>query len=302
MTDFKPITLDAREEIESYFKNSDTRLAELNFTNIFTWDHAFHASWAVVCGSLVLRMDFKDADGPWFTMPVGTGDLADVFGELEKISSACGVPLRIRSVSEEQLPEVTALFPDTFDVSIKESYSDYIYTAEKLATLAGKKLHSKRNHINRFESEGTWYVRPYRPESYGECRAFAEEWFETNAEERGVVYDSEETALWRLLDNFDDLSADGMMLYQNGRLVAFTFGEVMSRDTFLVHFEKAKSGVNGAYPMINREFARFVLTAYPQVRYINREEDMGIEGLRRAKQSYYPVMMGKKYMLTKKSV
>lgn len=299
MTKFNPFTIDSRETIESFFKNSNTHLAELNFTNLFTWSHAFHPSWAVINDSLTIRLDLKE--GPSFTMPIGNASIEPVFRELEKISSACHVPLCIRSVSEEQLPEISEMFPDVFDISIRESYSDYIYTTESLASLAGKKLHGKRNHINRFEMFGPWHTEIVTEDKLDSCRLFADEWFQKNTEEKDMAYDSEQAAIDRLFKNFNKLSVSGIMLYQGEKLVAFTFGEVLSRDTFLVHFEKADSDVNGAYPMINREFARYIAKNYPQIVYINREEDMGIEGLRRAKQSYYPIMMGKKYVLTKKS-
>ena len=299
MIEFKPLTIEARGYIEPFFKSSSNRLADLNFTNLFMWSHSFRPSWTVIGDIPVIRMDFDDV--PSFSFLYD--DIAVtpiILRRLEEVASACGARLTLRAVSEERLKYFTESFPNMFDISIREDYSDYIYSAESLATLASKKLHSKRNHINRFESSAPWRTELISAQNLGECRAFADEWFHTAETERGGDFTSEKTAMSRLFDNFEKLSTVGMLLYQSNRLVAFTFGEVLSRDTFLTHFEKARSDVAGAYPMINRQFARFITETYPQIMYINREEDLGIEGLRRAKQSYHPAMMGKKYTLTLK--
>jgi hypothetical protein len=195
----------------------------------------------------------------------------------------------MQSLSPEDVRKTEEYFPALFDFAPQTNLFDYIYSAEKLATLSGKKLHAKRNYINRFEAAYKWSFRPISEANIEDCRLLDRLW----ARERAT--EGEEAVIDRVLTEYRELSLDGGVLYVDEAPIAFTLGERVCRDTFIVHFEKAVAEIEGAYPMINREFVRHVLDKYPEIRYINREEDMGLENLRKAKRSYHPEFMVEKY-------
>ena len=169
-----------------------------------------------------------------------------------------------------------------------------------LAELGGKKLHAKRNHINRFvENNPTWTYEEITPATLPECLEMDKEWYrrslqrEGDAEERDLG--DEGIALRTAMEHYEELGLEGGLIRVYGEVVAFTIGDRLSADTYDVHFEKAYGELQGAYAMINREFARWVRARHPEIRYLNREDDMGVEGLRKAKKSYYPDLMVEKH-------
>ena len=176
------------------------------------------------------------------------------------------------------------------------SWADYIYEAERLATYAGKALHGKKNHCNRFEAEHAWEFVPLTRENIPACLEMLEAWTKDNAErlDDSIVYEHE--AIERAFTHFEALGLEGGVLYADGKLVGFSFGEMTSEDTFDTHVEKADAAMNGAYPMVCRELTRMMCEKHPELKYINREDDMGLEPLRISKLSYKPVYLLKKYM------
>ena len=163
---------------------------------------------------------------------------------------------------------------------------------EQLATLAGKKLQAKRNHINRFvERFPHWYTRPLDGQTREDCQALARRWYEDREEIRGLS--TERAALTEALERYDILGMEGLVLYDGEKAVGFSLGNRITPEIYDVNFEKADPEVPGAYPLINREFSRRIAESYPQVRLLNREDDMGLEGLRKAKESYNPMMLEK---------
>ena len=167
---------------------------------------------------------------------------------------------------------------------------------DTLADLPGRKLQSKRNHINRFvEAWPSWYTRPVTVHNLHVCAKLAEKWYESHHESA-----ADRRALTKALEHFEALEFEGIILYaEEGRPVGFDLGNRISKDTFDVNFEKAFAEIQGAYPLVNREFARYIREKHPDIRYLNREDDMGIEGLRKAKESYYPIFL-EKYIATEK--
>ena len=197
--------------------------------------------------------------------------------------------------------ELEALYPGKFEFTACRNSYDYIYTVEELSELHGKKLQSKRNHCNRFEDEfPDWFTAPITDDNLPQCHEMLRVWYEThepavNAQELDQLQ-LEKTALQRAFDHFDELEMDGLLLSDGERIIAFSMGSRMNRDYYDVGFEKAFPDVNGAYAMINREFSRMIAEKYPEVQFLNREDDMGSEGLRRAKESYQPTVLLEKYV------
>ena len=184
-------------------------------------------------------------------------------------------------------------FPDMIFTTHRSSY-DYIYSREALAKLAGKKYHGKRNHIARFK-DNDWHYEPMTPDNLSVCLEMHREW---ERQQRQYMNDSmmeDNRGTLRAFRDFEALGLEGGLLYQGSRLVAYTMGEPLTTDTYAVHFEKAFPDVNGAYPAINQEFVLHNMEAY---QYINREEDTGDEGLRKAKLSYHPVIILQEYEAT----
>ena len=179
-----------------------------------------------------------------------------------------------------------------FPVGEGDSF-DYVYLTENLINLPGKKFHGKRNHIAAFMRENEWSYEPITADNLDECRAMNAEWERRNREKDPEAMDDELDAINISFENYFDLGFVGGLLRANGEVVAFTFGEEMNSEVFCTHIEKAYADVRGAYPMINREFAANALSQY---KYINREDDTGSEGLRKAKLSYCPDILLEKYM------
>jgi hypothetical protein len=218
--------------------------------------------------------------------------------ELKKIIAHCrerGLTLAFQSLTEEKKDELERLYPGQFRFSPQQATFDYIYSVEALTELRGKKLQAKRNHINRFSAEyPDWYTVPVTPDNIALCRELDRQWKSCRDEVQAV--ESEDVALERAFAHFGELEMDGLLLSDGSRMVAFSIGTRMNDEYYDVHFEKALPDVDGAYAVINREFSRMVAEKYPSLRFLNREDDMGLEGLRRAKESYQPALVLTKYV------
>ena len=166
---------------------------------------------------------------------------------------------------------------------------------EKLVLLPGRKLHAKRNHINFFIENNDWTFEPITRENLGECRKMNEEWYREKGQSCNAGLANERRAVDKCFENYSELGLEGGLLRASGRIVAYTIGEPLNSDTYVIHVEKAFSSIRGAYQMINREFASYIRDNHPHIIYVNREDDMGDKGLRRAKLSYYPDRMIEKY-------
>ena len=179
------------------------------------------------------------------------------------------------------MEELDRLFPGKFIYEADRDGYDYLYEIDRLADLPGKKLHNKRNHISRFlDNNPSWVYEEITPESLPECLEMDKEWYRRSMIREGAA---------------EERDLGGGLIRVYGEVVAFTMGDVLSSDTFDVHFEKAYGELQGAYALINREFARWVRGRHPGIKYLNREDDMGVEGLRKAKESYYPDLMVEKH-------
>ena len=296
MIELHPVTLEDKAWIDPLVWAEASPSADFNFGNIFLWDNSFHQLVGRL-GDRVIVMPCY-AETPFFAWPVGTGDLAPVMDKLEEHAGKLGFPFVLRGVTGDHLPLLDSLFPGRWHAEPERDLWDYLYDAEKLATLTGKKLHGKRNHINRFEAENDWSFTSMTPADFPECIALLDEWNSANPEDQDmpdIDATDEYTAILRAFDNYGPLGMEGGVLRVSGRAVAFTLGEMVCGHTFVVHFEKAHTDINGAYPMVNREFVRQIRARHPSVRWINREDDMGHESLRQSKESYHPDAMVEKY-------
>lgn len=289
MLEFKPITKEDKLWITPLIRCENSRSADTAFGTMYLWGARGNRFVARSHDRVVLML--RDGSVSYFLFPFGCGSIVPVINEMKEYCYARSMPLILVGVTENYVPVLERHFPGCFKITQDTQYSDYVYSAEKLATLAGKALHAKRNHINSFISSYDWRFEPLTPAHVPLCLDMLDRWREESPEHvDDDVYDEYDTLRLGLRE-YQELGMYGGVLWANGELVAFTMGEPLCSDTFVAHFEKAYADIRGAYPMINREFVRHIMSIFPDVKYINREDDMGMENIRKAKQSYHPDMM-----------
>ncbi len=299
MLEFRKPQLSDKPWVDELLRYSDYRGSEYNFTNLFVWNGVYGQKVARL-GDYLLVHACNRAGCSYF-YPAGRGDAKSAIDTLRRDAAERGEPFRLICMTRSQTEEVERLYPGKFEFTQDRDGSDYLYEIERLADLGGKKLHNKRNHINRFEDNNPdWTFEELTSASLPECLAMNREWYSRSLDREGPAEAADLTAEGKALglavEHYEALSLKGGLIRSSGAVVAFTIGDPLCSDTFDVHFEKAYSELQGSYAMINREFARWVRRHYPDVRYLNREDDMGLEGLRKAKESYYPDLMAEKHV------
>ena len=287
---FHPISMDDRNWINERLKEEDLDACEYTFANNYMWAKGFNVQVGSAYGCGVIR--YRAQEHFQYSFPFGNGDKRAMVEHIRKICAVHGCRLSIYPVTEEQRAQLIKWFPGAFEICSNRDGFDYVYTVEKLASLKGKKLHGKRNHIARFMDDGDWHYEQMTEDNIAECRSLAKEWIALRAEKWNDEMEQEAEVLEVAFSGFRELGLCGGVLYKGGRIVAFTIGEPLNRDTFVVHFEKALPDLQGAFPMINQQF---VLHEMQDYKYVNREEDTGDQGLRKAKLSYYPDILMRKY-------
>ena len=291
MLQFTPVALSDKAQINDFFRKKDYPGDQYSFGNLYIWRNIFHAEICIEDGFLFVKSSQNGRCT--FMCPVGSGDLKQAVEKLLEWCRANGCPLRMEWVPAEDKAVLEVLFGSRARVSTDRDHYDYIYSREKLCTLAGKKLHSKRNFINRFKTQN-WSYEPISRENLDECRMMQREWCKTNDCCTNPDQRDECCAVHQAFQYFDELGFSGGCLRLEGRIVAFTIGEPLNSDTFIVHIEKAFADIPGAYPMINQQFVEHVMGGFA---YVNREDDVGDEGLRKAKLSYYPERLLEDYIV-----
>lgn len=290
MLDFRKAKVEDKQLIDELLFKSECPSLEYNFTTIFLWQDQFNMEFAVRDGVLFIRMGGEKKS---YLFPCGSGDTAAAVDMLLEDG------VTFYSLSEDNKNYLEKMAPGRFVFEERRNDSDYVYTAESLRTLTGKKLSSKRNHINRFIAENPdWCYESITEENMAEVVQMHEIWCQ-NAETSEKPGLSDETiAVKKALENFAALRLSGGLIRTGGRVVAFSIGDKLSENTFLVHIEKAFGEITGAYQIINREFVLHNCDGYE---FINREDDAGDDGLRKAKLSYRPYAIVKKYKAKEKS-
>lgn len=274
---------------------------EYAFANIYMWSHIYHTEIADDNGVLVARSkspDEPDTSPYSYLFPVGNGDKAATVGKMLDEARKDKRTIQIFSVNEEDKAWLEENFKGVFKFEFSRDECDYVYSSEGLANLSGKKYQKKRNHVLRFLKENpNFSVEDITDDNIDEVRGFNNEWMRLydNFEDEGKRKEHEAVDL--VLKHYKKLGVKGCLIRTGGRIVAFSYGSPISDSVFCTHVEKALYDVNGAYNIINREFARRFCGGY---KYINREDDVGSEGLRTAKLSYKPEFLEQKYIATLK--
>ena len=287
---FKRPELEDKEIISSYFEKAQSRSCERTFVNVYLWSRHYKVKYAIIEDTLVFRDSGKNLS---FTYPAGEPE--NVKKALEFLMEYCkekDVPFILYNVTPHMFAQLDKWYPKKFFIEYNRDLADYVYETEKLASLAGKKLHGKRNHINKFKAlYPDWSYEPLNDDNVEDCFQMALKWRNKNGCEDDPEKNAEMCVTLNSLRLYKELGLKGGVLKADGKIVAFTVGEPVSDDTFVVHIEKAFAEVDGAYPMINQQFVQHECMEYE---YVNREEDTGAEGLRKAKLSYRPAFLEEK--------
>lgn len=295
---FKRAELEDKEIITKYFKHHTSRSCERTFVNVFLWSRQYPVKWAVIENALVFKSE--DDTHVSFAFPAGEDEcIKKAMDVMKKYSESKGYPFSMYNVTPDNFEKLEEWYPGRFQIEYVRDVADYVYESEKLASLSGKKLHAKRNHINKFKTvyADRWSYEPMTTDNVEECFQMALKWRNENGCEEDPEKNAEMCVTLNSLRLFEELELKGGVLRLDGKIIAFTMGEPVCSDTFVVHIEKAFADIQGAYPMINQQFVEHECMDY---KYVNREEDTGAEGLRKAKLSYRPVFLVEKGKVTEK--
>lgn len=287
MISFQSVTPNDNQLITSYILPSGQQDCDLSFANLCSWHFMSESAFAVVDGQLVLRFTNEDGQHEYF-MPLGGENLIPVIDKLSEQARMEKTPLILRGILPGTRETLEQYYPTLFEYQADRDYFDYIYSRQALAELKGKNYQPKRNHVNKFKKEYRFDYQPLTPELIPECLLFEAEWCMRHGYEENENIRKERQALTYALDHYNELSLTGAVIHVEGKIAAFTFGAPISYDTFGIHFEKADISLDGSYSIINQQFALHLPEQYI---WLNREEDMGIPGLRQAKTSYHPVKL-----------
>lgn len=292
MINFRLIELNDKTLYNEHLYQGTPKGCEFSFANLFMWgqqDIAFLHNHAVLYSSMDSHC--------FYPFPVGSGSKKKVLDEIFADATERGVCACLTGLNEINKATIQSLYPNQFYFHADRSNFDYVYDINDLADLKGRKLHRKRNHLKHFrKNHPNYVVTPITMKNMDRVRTFVSDWYKLKlADNPDGDYHNEQTALEKVFTYYELLGMEGLLLEENGDVLGFTMASQMYPDTFDVHFEKARGDIDGAYTTINSEFANYIRNKYPQIKYLDREEDMGIPGLRKAKMSYFPHHLVKKY-------
>ncbi len=298
MLSLHKIRLEDKSWIDPLVMAENSQSADFSFGSMIIWNEAFHQEVGEFLGRLIVRVD--TGKEIVFAFPVGSGPLGPVMEELIREANGSGSSLTFYGATQPHKAWLEENMPGSFSFKAEENFFDYIYDIDKLADLPGRKLHAKKNHCNKFISLfPDWHTETMTPAHFADCRSLLEAWDREHAGDEEVDTTSGEAeAIDRAFANFEALGFEGCVLYVGDQICAFTLGEKCSPDTMIVHFEKADRNFEGSYAMINRCFAQQIRSTHPEIRFLNRCDDMGLESLRKSKHSYRPLYLIEKYTTT----
>jgi uncharacterized protein len=291
--EFKPLGLEDQERIREILWAYQPETSELTFTNLFIWRRHYRTQWSLWRNTILLVGGNGDA-GLFGFPPIGpasrceaTGMLLTFLQEDKQQKSPCIVRADGRLATE--LAAQAA-----FTIEPQREHFDYVYPAGDLINLAGRKYHGKKNHVNKFRADYNFSYEPLTAGHVEACLKLQDAWCGCNRCSEDMNLMGEWEAIRELLGSYDRLSVQGGVIVINGAVEAFTLGELLNKDTAVVHIEKANAQIPGLYPVMNQQFCEH---AWSGVAFVNREQDLGDDGLRQAKLSYHPVRLVEKFTI-----
>lgn len=291
MLNFKKTEIADIDIFKRYLTDDGEFSCENTFVNLLVWQSVYGNMWAESDGQLIIKSGVGENEV--FRLPLGN----DIKKGIGLIKEYCGdKEPKFWTQDGKRLEKFRSYLGDMYGLEEVRDAFDYIYLQGDLAELSGKKYHGKRNHINAFSEKYAWEYKKITEENIDDIKKCAEAWYSERASEGDKFLSCEREGINTLLDNAELLGIRGGAIYVNGSAVAFTIGSAVNSRVFDIHIEKALSSYAEAYTVINREFAKTL----DDFEYINREDDMGLEGLRKAKLSYRPAILLKKYFCVKR--
>lgn len=291
MLDFHAPAMEDRLWVEEVLSNSKHWGCLYTFAQFALWADKYNSK---ICRLGDALSALSGINEKYYVYPAGRYDVREAINVLKQDADERGIPLRFCAVEEWQKDELMAAFPDRFEAVESRNDFDYIYKTEDLAELSGRKYHSKRNHIAKFTRHfPDWSYEQINAANIAECIEMEEQWCAESGDDADLQI--EKQIIIRALNDMQGYGLDGGLIRLDGKVIAFTIAEPLNNNICDIHFEKALREYAEAYTIINKEYASRLVGRYE---YINREEDLGIEGLRKAKLSYKPSILLKKYVIT----
>ncbi len=291
---FKPLEIEDRRIFKEWLTKYPPEASEMTFTNLFMWRVRYEPLWAVE--EDVLFVILKNGAEDYFGLtPLGMnmkGDhLRTLFDHLAGLSSKPRIARTSKSFVEK------LAIRDEYEVIPDRDNNDYVYLTDNLIKLPGNKYHKKKNHVNRFKKSYEFEYKTFDEEVIESALSLQEDWCEFRNCQDNPDLSDEHRAIYIALTHFDLLELKGGAILIDGKVEAFSFGEMLNPDTAVIHIEKANPRINGLYAVMNQTFCAEV---WAGVKYVNREQDLGLDGLRQAKESYYPDHMVEKFTIIPK--
>lgn len=288
---FQNITVDSIGEIKDFLFKQNYRTCDYTIGGIIMWATYFNYKYCIYDDTLyIMGNDSLTKDSVSFAMPIGGSDINKSLMVLNEFCNTNSIPLILSSVPEEALPVLKSIF--ICSEKRLDDWADYIYNSQDIATLAGRKYHKKRNHVNQF-------IKAYPQFKYDRINEYNLEKvkdffkiFQTQVSKDDELFKNEEQNVNEVLENYFKLGFIGGIITVDEEVVAFSIGEIVN-DTLFVHIEKSSRLINGSAEIINQYFAKDFVD--DSIKYINREEDVGDLGLRKSKLSYNPLKLIQKY-------
>ena len=290
MIEFQKLNLADKAAYDEFLLNCGQRGCEYNFSNLYLWGRQ---RAAILGNDLVFFSQFNQRSV--YLFPVCRGDVKEVIDAIIHDAHTRGIPCRLTSLTHEDCDLLEALYPDQFRFHHDRNSFNYIYNIEDLATLKGKKFQKKRNHLNKFKQlHPNYCVAPITEENIPQVQDLLDRWYKHRLEiDPSADFYMEQVAISRALRHWRELDMEGLVLMDGSEILAMTMGSHLAAGTFDVQFEKAIDET--AYVAMCSSFALFLMEKYPNLQYLNREDDLGIEGLRKSKLAYNPVTMIEKH-------
>ncbi len=291
MIDFHSVDISDIDYVRSFLKCRKSPGCEYSFGNIFAYKANMKIMIADIKDFLVIKCIVGNNN--LYLYPVGCSDVKPVLEEIVEDAEFSGGKSCVTGMTKQEAEHFELVFDGKYKPYADRDIFDYVYNSQDLINLSGKKYQPKRNHISFFMRNNNWKYEKITRDNIPECIEMNKAWIESYDPEFRSRLNEEFNIIKLVFDNYETLGFTGGLIRADGKVIAYTMGERLGEKTFCTHFEKAFSDIRGAYPVINQQFAENELSGY---KYINREDDVGLENLRKAKLSYHPAFLLEKYV------
>ncbi|RDU64728.1 DUF2156 domain-containing protein [Helicobacter sp. MIT 14-3879] len=289
---FLPIDINSKDIIKTFFNAQRIEASDMLFGNLYIWHFSREIKYCVINNNLVIMTKFKNEQYPFVFYPLGYGDRKKTITLLKEYFLSNSMPFSMRSLEEFQKNELISFFGDSFIINANRDRFDYIYKVNDLINLSGRKLHNKKNHLNRFFN--LYPDFSYEAIDSTNAKEVIEtytKWFNDNQNINDGLR-NEYIGIEASLKNLSLLDMKGALIRIDNKIAAFSLGEKINDNSVVIHIEKGNIFYSGIYQAINQQF---LANTWNNMEFVNREEDLGLDGLRKAKMTYQPFKFIEKY-------